>query len=165
MDPFPTIEDKEASVVCTLCWLEQTLYDVNKVELLVMWSEAFESIIQDGLVVKKDTLKAEACVPEWAKDDVDVADVEGSKLATKRWKALTWSLVKVVLSGEGARVEIGSIIDKVIECALDLVYVQKHLRHQWNLHAGIDYVILVEDGHDDPNRSLSCVENVQMLTL
>lgn len=47
-----------------------------------MWFEAPESIIQEGLDVESDT-KKRGDVPDWAKEDVDVADVQGPKLAIK----------------------------------------------------------------------------------
>jgi len=48
-----------------------------------------ESIIQDRLDAKIDTLKADACVPNCANELVHVIDVDGARLAIKRRRAST----------------------------------------------------------------------------
>ena len=66
IEPFLAIEDNEPSTIFTFCLPEQGLYEENKLEWLVIWSEAPESTIQISFE-QTATFKAFEKLPVWAK--------------------------------------------------------------------------------------------------
>lgn len=62
IEPFPEIEHNVPSATLTLSLPEQGVYEWNRVEDPVIWSEAPESIIQEWNI--EAALKAEGDIPE-----------------------------------------------------------------------------------------------------